>query len=173
VIEILGDSLPDGRYYFTATLGVNVAPSGGQVLPAGEFDLALTRPSLSETVIHNLITYKATTTVSAGSSALLRRGVAATRTRARAIPHVRDVGGVARHPRECAAKRYVLLRRGRSRENPQRVALGGFRGAPAVGAARSGKANRLTGHDRHADDGLLVRKDYPRRRSPPAAALLS
>jgi hypothetical protein len=173
VIEILGDSLPDGRYYFTATLGVNVAPSGGQVLPAGEFDLALTRPSLSETVIHNLITYKATTTVSAGSSARLRRGVAATRTRARAIPHVRDVGGVARHPRECAAGGtyyFAVVVHAKTRN----VWLSAGSGeAPAVGAARSGKANRLTGHDRHADDGLLVRKDYPRRRSPPAAALLS
>ena len=89
VIEVIGDSLPNGRYYFTATLAVSVAPNGIS-LPAGDFDLTLERPPLPDSVIHDLITYRAATTL---NSATVRASVTATLTHAG--------GSVVEYPREC------------------------------------------------------------------------
>jgi len=90
VIEVLGDSLPNGHYWFTATLGVSSAPNG-VVLPAGDFELALTRPALRDSVIHDLLTYKATSNVSGG---VVQGRVTATLTHAG--------GSLVEFPRECA-----------------------------------------------------------------------
>ena len=89
VIEVIGDSLPNGRYYFTATVGVSVAPNGIS-LPAGDFDLTLERPPLPDSVTHDLITYESATNVNAGT---VRASVSATLTHAG--------GSVVEYPREC------------------------------------------------------------------------
>ena len=60
-------SLPNGRYYFTATLGVSTAPDGIP-LPAGDFDVTRARPPLPESVTHDpLIPYQATSVVAGGA----------------------------------------------------------------------------------------------------------
>jgi hypothetical protein len=103
VIEILGDSLPDGHYYFTATIGVG-GDARGLSLPAGDFELALPRPPLPDLVTHNLLTYSARTTVGTETDAKVQATVTATLTHAG--------GMLVRLPRECV----VTLVAYRSRE---------------------------------------------------------
>jgi len=117
-IEILGDSLPDGHYYFTATLGVSTAPNGIS-LPAGDFDLALARPPLRDVLTHDFITYKATSTVAGG---VVQGKVTATLT---------DAGGyLVQYPKECVVE-LVAYRTGERRDSAPRS------GAPDWRANRS------------------------------------
>jgi hypothetical protein len=109
VIEILGDSLPDGRYYFTATVAAG-AP-GGVTLPAGEFDLMLARPPLPDSRTHDFITYKATTNVSEGAGSTVRANVTATLT---------DAGGsLVEFPRQCAIELVAYRARDRRDAAPR------------------------------------------------------
>lgn len=62
LIDILADSLSDGRYYLAARVGANVA-SGVLLLPAGEFDLAVARPPLRDSVRHGSLDYRASSVV--------------------------------------------------------------------------------------------------------------
>jgi hypothetical protein len=89
VIEVIGDSLPNGRYWFTATVAVSVAPNGIS-LPAGDFDLRLERPPLPDTVTHDLMTYRAATSL-VGTT--VRASVTGTLTHAG--------GSVVEYPRDC------------------------------------------------------------------------
>ena len=90
VIEIIGDSLPNGRYYLAATLSVSSAPNG-ITLPAGDFELALNRPPLRESVTHDLITYTA-------SSVVLNDAV-----QGRVIGTLTNAGGMlTEYPAACA-----------------------------------------------------------------------
>jgi hypothetical protein len=118
LIEILGDSLPNGRYYFTATLGVSSAPNGIS-LPAGDFDLTLTRPPLPDSLTHDFITYKATSTVGLGA---VQGKVTATLTHAG--------GMLVDYPRECVVE-LVAYRARDSRDSAPRS------GAPDWRSSRS------------------------------------
>jgi hypothetical protein len=118
VIEILGDSLPNGHYWFTATLGVSSAPNG-ITLPAGDFELTLTRPPLPDSLTHDFITYKATSTV---GGAVVQGKVTATLTHAG--------GSVDEYPRECAVELVAYRARDRRDSAPRS-------GAPDWRASRS------------------------------------
>jgi hypothetical protein len=77
LMEMLADSLPDGVYYFSATLGFsNRAPIGG--IPAGALDLSLARPPLSTTRVADFFTYRAAPVTVSGSPAQVRAQVTAT-----------------------------------------------------------------------------------------------
>ena len=88
-IEVIGDSLPNGRYHFTATVMVSVAPNGIS-LPAGDFDLTLERPPLPDSVTHDYIAYRGATNV---NGATVRASVTGTLTHAGGV--------VVEYPREC------------------------------------------------------------------------
>jgi hypothetical protein len=118
VIEILGDSLPNGHYYFAATLGVSSAPNGIS-LPAGDFDLTLTRPPLRDVLTHDFITYKATSTVTGGA---VQGKVTATLT---------DAGGyLVQYPKECVVELVAYRTRDRRDSAP-------WTGAPDWRATRA------------------------------------
>jgi hypothetical protein len=110
VIEILGDSLPDGHYYFTATIGVG-GDARGLSLPAGDFELALPRPPLPDSVTHDLVTYEARATVGTGTDAAVQAAVTATLTHAGAK--------LVRLPRECIVSLVVYRSRERRDAAPR------------------------------------------------------
>lgn len=91
LIELLGDSLPNGRYYLSA-LVYSGAP-GTVSVPAGDFDLALTRPPLADSVIHDLLTYRSALSVVGSANGTLRANVTATLTHAG--------GSLDEFPRDC------------------------------------------------------------------------
>jgi hypothetical protein len=103
VIEVIGDSLPNGRYYLSATLSISSAPNGVTV-PAGDFELALDRPPLREAVTHDFITYKASSVVAGG---VVQGKVVATLTNAG--------GMLAEFPRECVME--IVAYRSRERRD--------------------------------------------------------
>lgn len=104
VIEILGDSLPNGRYYFTALVR-------GGALPAGEFDLVLARPPLPESLTLGLITYTVGTSVSPGSGASVHATVTLTHAGS----------SVVEYPKACAVELVAY----RSRERRDTAARSG------------------------------------------------
>ena len=91
LIELLGDSLPNGRYYLSAT--IHAGAPGGVVMPAGDFELELTRPPLPDSVIHDMLTYRSTSTVTGGASGTVRANVTAMLTHAG--------GSLDEFPRDC------------------------------------------------------------------------
>jgi hypothetical protein len=57
VIEVLGDSLPDGRYYFTAVIELNSGAS--PEIPAGETQLSARRRAMGPERISGVMTFRA------------------------------------------------------------------------------------------------------------------
>lgn len=91
LIDILGDSLSDGRYLFGARVQSSVTPAG-MVLHAGEFDLEVARPPLRDSVRHDVLTYRAGSTVSADGGAI----------QAHVTARLTHAGGaLVTFPREC------------------------------------------------------------------------
>lgn len=68
LIEMLGDSLPDGRYYFSADLRFSNRPN--LTVPAGSLDLALPRSPLPTERTADLMVYRASPVTVDGSSVL-------------------------------------------------------------------------------------------------------
>ncbi len=68
LIEMMGDSLPDGRYYFSADLRFSNRPN--LTVPAGSLDLALPRPPLPAERTADLMVYHASGVTVDGSSVL-------------------------------------------------------------------------------------------------------
>ena len=66
LIEMFGDSLPDGRYYFTAR--TQFSNAGPRDADAGVLDLALARPPMPPSRIHAAVTYRAAAVTSAGGA---------------------------------------------------------------------------------------------------------
>jgi len=64
VIEVLGDSLPDGRYYFTAVIELNSGAS--PEIPAGEAQLSARRRAMGPERISGVMTFRANPEVSNG-----------------------------------------------------------------------------------------------------------
>jgi hypothetical protein len=107
VIEIIGDSLPNGRYYLSATLSVSSAPNG-VTLPAGDFELALNRPPLPESITHDLMTYTAISVI-AGDA-----------VHGRVIATLTNAGGALEEfPRECAMELVAYRSRERRDSAPR------------------------------------------------------
>jgi hypothetical protein len=77
LIEMLGDSLPDAHYYFTATVGFsNRSPIAD--IPAGDADVALPRPPMPATRIADLLTYRAQPVTVSVAPAVVRAEATAT-----------------------------------------------------------------------------------------------
>lgn len=77
LIEMLADSLSDGRYYFSADVGFsNRAAIHG--IPAGSAELAMPRASLPSTRIADLLTDRASPVSVAGTPAVVTEQVSAT-----------------------------------------------------------------------------------------------
>jgi hypothetical protein len=107
VIEILGDSLPNGHYWFAATVAVGSGPKG-ITLPAGDFDLTLARPALPDSLTHELITYRAASTLVGGA---VQGKVTATLTHAG--------GSIVEYPRECPVQLVAFRARDRRDAGPR------------------------------------------------------
>jgi hypothetical protein len=65
VIEVLGDSLPDGRYWFTAVIELNSAASPD--IPAGDAQLSAPRRAMSAERVTRVMTFRARSTVDGGT----------------------------------------------------------------------------------------------------------
>ena len=65
VIEVLGDSLPDGRYYFTAVIELNSGAS--PEIPAGEAQLSARRRAMGTERVSGVMTFRAGTTAAGGN----------------------------------------------------------------------------------------------------------
>jgi hypothetical protein len=76
LIEILADSLPDGRYYFSASLRINHVHT--PEFPAGSLRLSLPRPPLPASQTADAVIYRATTETDATAPAAIRTTVTAT-----------------------------------------------------------------------------------------------
>ncbi|HSA55049.1 MAG TPA: hypothetical protein VLE53_05060 [Gemmatimonadaceae bacterium] len=108
LIDILGDSLPDGWYFLTARTRSSSTPAGIQ-LPAGDFDLTVARPALRDSVRHGGLTYRAWSTVPSGGGV-----VQATVT---AVSHA---GGILiGFPRACAVTLAAYVNRERRDAAPR------------------------------------------------------
>ncbi|HEV2148806.1 MAG TPA: hypothetical protein VGR37_15485 [Longimicrobiaceae bacterium] len=80
LVEVLGDSLTDGRYYFTASLRLNFRPT--PEFPAGSAELSLPRPTLPSSRTADFVTYRAATDVVSTAPRTVRTRVTATLTHA-------------------------------------------------------------------------------------------
>ncbi len=78
VDEILGDSVPNGRYYLTASLRLNFRET--PEFPAGVVELAMERQALPETRREDAVTYRAETEVADRDPTTIRTVVTATLT---------------------------------------------------------------------------------------------
>jgi hypothetical protein len=77
LIEMVGDSLPDGHYYFAADVGFsNRVPIRG--IPAGDANISVGRGALPTTRVADLLTYRALPVSVAGSPAQITARVTAT-----------------------------------------------------------------------------------------------
>jgi hypothetical protein len=76
LIEILGDSLPDGRYYFSASLRINHVHT--PEFAAGSLRLSLPRPPLPASQTANAVVYRAATEPDAAAEAAIHTTVIAT-----------------------------------------------------------------------------------------------
>jgi hypothetical protein len=101
LVEVLADSLPDGRYFVAGELELN---QDTLHFPVGEVELALERPLLASTRVHFTLTYQAETEI-------LRARPTALRTRVTAIM-THGGSGIHRFPVDCP----VVLHAYRSRE---------------------------------------------------------
>jgi hypothetical protein len=109
LIEILADSLPDGRYYFGATLEINHAHT--PEFPAGAARLALPRPPLPASRTADAVTYRAATEADAASPPAIRTIVTATLTHAG--------GSRLRYSADCAVTLYAYRSRARRDAAPR------------------------------------------------------
>jgi hypothetical protein len=74
---MVGDSLPDGHYYFAADVGFsNRVPIRG--IPAGDANISVGRGALATTRVADLLTYRALPVTVAGSPAQITARVTAT-----------------------------------------------------------------------------------------------
>jgi hypothetical protein len=103
LIELLGDSLPDGRYWFTARVHL-VTPRLAQDVDAGALDLALARPALPAERTYDYVTYRAASVPTAAGA---RVTVTATLTHAG--------GSLLTYPADCVVR--VLAFRDRARRD--------------------------------------------------------
>jgi hypothetical protein len=78
LIEMLGDSLPDGRYWFSGQVRVNWAPS--PTVDAGALDLALPRGAMPAERAYRYVTYRTTGVTLSGGT--VRAAATATLTNA-------------------------------------------------------------------------------------------
>jgi hypothetical protein len=117
LIEILGDSLPDGQYYFSASLRLNFARTAE--FPAGNMDLSLLRQPLPASRMAESVTYRAETSVIDGAGpATIRTVVTATlRDAGREIG--RTSAALRRFSRECPAVLYAYRDRARRDAAPR------------------------------------------------------
>jgi len=77
LVEMLADSLPDGHYYFTATVRLSNRESIAGI-PAGDFDLVLARPPMSVSRTADLMVYRASPVTVSGSPAAVHAQATAT-----------------------------------------------------------------------------------------------
>ncbi len=103
LIEVLGDSLPDGRYHFGAVLELNFAETGE--LAAGAAELAVPRAPLPDSRQARLITYRAATEVTEQRPTRVRTRVTATLTAAG--------GSIQRYPHGCPVMLWAYRDRAR------------------------------------------------------------
>jgi hypothetical protein len=108
LIEILGDSLPDGRYYFSAIVRLNFGRTSE--LPAGSASLALPREPLPSSRVAHMVTYSAETDVDSTPSPTIRTRVMLTQMRS---------GALHRYSRDCPVTIYVYRDRARRDAAPQ------------------------------------------------------
>jgi hypothetical protein len=103
LVELLGDSLPDGRYWFTAQVRL-IAPRLVRDVEAGALDLSLARPPMPTERTYEFMTYRAAGAPRAGGA---RVTVTATLTHAG--------GSLVTYPRDCVVR--VLAFRDRARRD--------------------------------------------------------
>jgi hypothetical protein len=110
LIEMLADSLPDGRYYFSADIGFsNRPPMRG--IPAGSLDLVLPRQPLATSRVSDLLTFTAMPVEVSDSPASVRARATATL----------DYAGSAlmAFSRDCPITLYAYRDRGRRDTAPR------------------------------------------------------
>jgi hypothetical protein len=117
VIEILGDSLPDGRYYFSASLRLNFARTAE--FPAGSANLSLIRQPLPASRMAASVTFRAQTAVmDAAGAPTIRTTVTAT-----LMDAGREIGRMSaalhRFSRECPVVLYAYRDRARRDAAPR------------------------------------------------------
>jgi hypothetical protein len=109
LIEILGDSLPDGRYYFSASLQINSIHT--PEFAAGSLRLSLPRPPLPVSQTADAVIYRATTEADVTAPAATRTTVTATLTHAG--------GSRLRYSLECAVTLHAYRSRVRRDAAPR------------------------------------------------------
>jgi hypothetical protein len=111
LIEILGDSLPDGRYYFSASLRLNFART--PEFPAGGANLSLPRQPLPASRMADAVMYRAATSVmdSAGPPTIRTVVTATLRDEGREIG--RTSAALQRFSRACPVVLYAYRDRAR------------------------------------------------------------
>jgi hypothetical protein len=107
--EILADSLPDGRYYFSASLRINHAHT--PEFPAGSLRLSLPRPPLPASRTAHAVVYRAATEPAPSPTAAIRTTVIATLTHAG--------GSRLRYSLECPVTLYAYRSRARRDAAPR------------------------------------------------------
>jgi hypothetical protein len=117
LIEVVGDSLPNGRYYFSATLNLNFART--PEFPAGTADIRLVRQPLPASRMADAVTYRAVTSVvEAAGSPVIRTVITATlRDDGRAIG--RTSAALHRFSRDCPVVLHVYRDRSRRDAAPR------------------------------------------------------
>ncbi|HEY7394595.1 MAG TPA: Ig-like domain-containing protein [Gemmatimonadaceae bacterium] len=109
LIEMLADSLPDGRYYFSADIGFSNRPPIR--VPAGSLDLVLPRQPLATSRVSDLMTFTAIPVEVSGSPASVR---------ARATATLDYAGGaLIEFSRDCPITLYAYRDRGRRDTAPR------------------------------------------------------
>jgi len=110
LIEMLGDALPDGRYYFSVDIELsNRPPIRG--IPAGSLDLALPRQPLATSRVVDLVTFTALPVEVSGSPASMRARVTATLDYAS--------GALKEFPHDCPIALYAYRDRTRRDTAPR------------------------------------------------------
>jgi hypothetical protein len=109
LIEILGDSLSDRRYYFSASLHINHVHT--PEFPAGSLRLSLPRPPLPASQTADAVSYRATTEANVTAPAAIRTTVTAT------LAHAG--GSRLRYSLECPVTLYAYRSRARRDAAPR------------------------------------------------------
>jgi hypothetical protein len=117
LIEILGDSLPNERYYFSASLRLNFART--PEFTAGRADIRVARQPLPASRMADAVTYRAETSVleAAGSPAIRTLVTATLRDDGRAIG--RTSAALHRFSRDCPIVLYAYRDRARRDTTPR------------------------------------------------------
>jgi hypothetical protein len=119
VIEVLGDSLPNGRYYFSGTLNLNSART--PEVPAGSAELALPRSTLPSSRTVEAARYGAATSLETSTTGpTVRTTVTVTLPWPAGVPANQDPGGaVIEYSADCPVVLYVYRDRTRRDAMPR------------------------------------------------------